>query len=93
MYGVKILFCFTDYLFPALLDIADLAPMLVYPNQNEVAAATPVDETSLAVLLPTLLGAERARYVGLVAFVVLVYDHLLTLDEEVRAPLLILYRN
>ncbi|KZP20642.1 hypothetical protein FIBSPDRAFT_891737 [Athelia psychrophila] len=58
--------------------------MLMYPSQDEVAAAAPVEETSLAVLLPTLLGSETARYVGIVAFVVLVYDHLLTLDEEIK---------
>lgn len=67
--------------------------MLMYPSQDEVAAAAPVEETSLAVLLPTLLGSETARYVGIVAFVVLVYDHLLTLDEEVRPPLQTLYQN
>lgn len=60
--------------------------MSLHPSQEEVAAAAPVTET-LAALLPTLLGAERARYVGLVAFIVLAYDHLLTLDEEVRAAL------
>lgn len=66
--------------------------MLLYPSETEVAGATLGDET-LALILPTLVGAERARFVGIVAFVVLSYDHLLTLDEEVRAPLQIFYQN
>lgn len=66
--------------------------MLLHLSQKEVAAVAAVDET-LAALLPTLLGAERAKYVGIVAFVVLTYDHFLTLDEEVRALPLILYQN
>ncbi|KAF7972779.1 hypothetical protein HWV62_17048 [Athelia sp. TMB] len=48
------------------------------------AMPTPTPEEIMAELIPQLIGATSARYAGIAAFVVLSYDHFLTLDDEFR---------
>lgn len=54
------------------------------PNQMSATPA-PTPEEILAELLPSLVGANTTRFVGIAAFTILLYDHFLTFDDEVRA--------